>query len=520
MDPRSRGLCLSLLLSLLAIVVGISILAAQEVLTNAAIIEMVKARLSDELIITQIQNSGGNYSVGHRDVLSLKSQGVSDRILAAMQAKVKGIDAGGQPQPRRADGASGNWHVDDVADVMSGEKHFEGVRELAVPDASGNLKIVATCNAVSMQMDFTYFPEDNQTGFKQNWDGNTVTPGGVLGALVASSRHAKPWVEMRVKIDNNPPVTVSSENDYPNKASLMFFADPLQASTGQALSKKDPATGTVVGIMLAAKSAGSRDKAAEAHSIVVEFTLANGRQEIIQFEPRQPGFQAFASRCDDEFWTGPARRKAEEVAKKKAEEEARIRPIIVAKNNTVLGIQQPHGPAEDGFKFLYSLSWPDRQYTGTVEGFATQFPEFFKRAALASGIEVRDVDEKIAYVIHAVRTCAQITPELEMEKGAFQPNGRQLWGGRVGGTEALEKLGPQYEICKRGGPVPPTVTGASLPAKRGVYLYVVPVGDRWLDRKAFKAQVSFSGLDHDGDDLRGRLQPGADYTIILATIHP
>jgi hypothetical protein len=103
MAPRTRCLCLRLLLSLLAIVAGISILAAQEVLTNAAIVEMVKARLSEEVIITQIQNSGGNYSLGYKDLLSLKSQGVSDRVLAAMQAKVKGTDAGGQPSAK--DGA-------------------------------------------------------------------------------------------------------------------------------------------------------------------------------------------------------------------------------------------------------------------------------------------------------------------------------------------------------------------------------------------------------------------------------
>jgi hypothetical protein len=325
---------------------------------------------------------------------------------------------------------------------------------------------------------------------------------------------------MRVRIDNDPPVTVSSENDYENQASLFFFANPLKKETGQAMSKQDPTTGTVVGLMLNTQSAGYLDKASQAHSILVEFTLANGLQEIIQLDPQQVGFQAFTTRCDDEFWTGPARRKAEEEARKKAEEEARIRPIIDAKENAVLGIQKPHGPAKDGFKFLYSLSWPDRQYTGTVEGFATKFPEFFRRALAASGLEVSDVERTISYVIDAVRTCAQITPEMEKEKGAFQPNGRQEWGGRIGGTEALEMLGLQYKVCKKAGPVPTVSTAGNLSVTRVIDLSIRPVGARWIDGKGFKVQVAFSEVDHDGDHLAGRLQSGADYTIMLATIRP
>jgi hypothetical protein len=535
---RSRFLGVGLLFLLSAILAGISTLAAQEVLTNAAIVEMVKARLSDQVIVTQIQDNPGNYSLGHEDLISLKSQGVSDKILAAMQAKVRQASGGSEPQsamnraeagsaparveshPGRTREAYGIWQPVERTDPMSGEKHFEADRLVRVPDAAGDMKMVATCDAVSVQMTFTYLANDNQTGFKENTEGAVVVPNNLLGAVIAAGRHSRPWVDMRVRIDNDPPVTVSFENDYPNQASLMFFADPRQASTGQALSESDPVGGTVASMLLAGKSAGSRDKAVEAQSILVEFTLADGRNEIVQIEPQQAGFQEFAYRCDDEFWTGPARRKAEEEAKKKAAEEAYVREFTGAKNNAVLGIQQPHGPAADGFKFLYSLSWPDRKYDGTVEQFAKDFPEFFKRAVLASGLDISDIDGKIAYIVDAVRRCAQITPELEKEKGAFEPNGRPLWGGRVGGTETLEKLGPEYGICKKAGPVPPVAAGFDFAATRVIDLSITPVGDRWLDRKAFIAQVGFSQLAHDADGMSTRLQPGADYAIIFATIHP
>jgi hypothetical protein len=165
---------------------------------------MVKSRLGDEVIINQIQNNDANFSLGYRDLISLRSQGVSDKVLAAMQAKTKAVDGGGLPQKHEngahigpadargpplpcRDGVSENWQLCDVTDVMSDTKHFEAHRSRTVPDGSGAMDVVATCDAVSIAMTFTYIPNDQQTGFKKNWDGNIVTGGGLLGALAAAT---------------------------------------------------------------------------------------------------------------------------------------------------------------------------------------------------------------------------------------------------------------------------------------------------------------------------------------------
>ncbi len=63
---------------------------AQEALNNEAVVKMVKAGLSEPLIISMVQNQPGKYSLTADDVVKLKSEGVSDKVLAAMIAKESG----------------------------------------------------------------------------------------------------------------------------------------------------------------------------------------------------------------------------------------------------------------------------------------------------------------------------------------------------------------------------------------------------------------------------------------------
>jgi len=60
---------------------------AQQVLNNDAIIKLVKAGLSDDLIVNTIGTSPGAYDVSPDGMIALKSAGISDRVVAAMEAK-------------------------------------------------------------------------------------------------------------------------------------------------------------------------------------------------------------------------------------------------------------------------------------------------------------------------------------------------------------------------------------------------------------------------------------------------
>jgi hypothetical protein len=61
--------------------------AAQQAMNNDSIIKMVKAGLSDDLIVTTINASPGTYDTSADGIITLKAAGVSDKIVAAIIAK-------------------------------------------------------------------------------------------------------------------------------------------------------------------------------------------------------------------------------------------------------------------------------------------------------------------------------------------------------------------------------------------------------------------------------------------------
>jgi hypothetical protein len=64
-----------------------SLMIAQESLDNAAIVKMAKAGLGEDVIVSMVQNQPGNYELTPDTLVSLKNDGVSDKVLAAMAAK-------------------------------------------------------------------------------------------------------------------------------------------------------------------------------------------------------------------------------------------------------------------------------------------------------------------------------------------------------------------------------------------------------------------------------------------------
>ena len=80
---------------------------AQEVLTNDSVVKMVKGGLGEELILTMIRNQPGKYSTGADDLVKLKQQGVSDKVILAMVNKSgpagrEGVSQARQEQDRAA----------------------------------------------------------------------------------------------------------------------------------------------------------------------------------------------------------------------------------------------------------------------------------------------------------------------------------------------------------------------------------------------------------------------------------
>jgi hypothetical protein len=84
-----------MLKSLLAVILlaFCSLLAAQQSLNNEAIIKMVKAGLSDDLIVTAINSQSGSYDTSTNGLIFLNKSGVSDKVVQALVTKSAGNSA-------------------------------------------------------------------------------------------------------------------------------------------------------------------------------------------------------------------------------------------------------------------------------------------------------------------------------------------------------------------------------------------------------------------------------------------
>ena len=72
------------------------LLLAQQTLNNDAVIKLVKAGLSDDLIVSTVSSQIGNYDTSADGLIALKAAGVSDKVVTAIVAKTA---ANAQPAP-------------------------------------------------------------------------------------------------------------------------------------------------------------------------------------------------------------------------------------------------------------------------------------------------------------------------------------------------------------------------------------------------------------------------------------
>ena len=80
---------------LLVFLMACGLANAQQVLNNDSIIKMVRAGLSDDVIVSMVESQSGKYSVGPDDLIALKNANVSARVINALVKKT----GGGQRAP-------------------------------------------------------------------------------------------------------------------------------------------------------------------------------------------------------------------------------------------------------------------------------------------------------------------------------------------------------------------------------------------------------------------------------------
>jgi hypothetical protein len=76
------------------------VLFAQEMMTNDSVIKLLKAGLSEDLVVTTINSSPGKYDTSANALIALKKAGAGDKVVAAMILKASGAtpaDTAGVP---------------------------------------------------------------------------------------------------------------------------------------------------------------------------------------------------------------------------------------------------------------------------------------------------------------------------------------------------------------------------------------------------------------------------------------
>jgi len=120
---------------------------AQEVLTNDAVVKMVKSGLGENLIISMVQGQPGKYSLNPDELVKLKEDGVSEKILAAMASKGSGS---GNPTPGAA--PSGDADIPQGIDIgvyyKKAGQWEEMLPEVVNWKTGGVLKHIATAGVV------------------------------------------------------------------------------------------------------------------------------------------------------------------------------------------------------------------------------------------------------------------------------------------------------------------------------------------------------------------------------------
>src|SRR5689334_15454633 len=95
---------------------------AQEPLTNESVVKMVKAGLSEDVVVSMVKTQPAKYNLSPDQLISLKAAGIPDKVVAAMVEKNAGVSP---PTASGATPSAGTVAVGDPDDPMT--PHDSGI---------------------------------------------------------------------------------------------------------------------------------------------------------------------------------------------------------------------------------------------------------------------------------------------------------------------------------------------------------------------------------------------------------
>ncbi len=79
---------------------------AQQAMNNEGVTKLIKAGMSDDIIVSSINSSPGNYDTSADALIALKTAGASDKVIAAILAKASGASSVNANNPAPANAQS------------------------------------------------------------------------------------------------------------------------------------------------------------------------------------------------------------------------------------------------------------------------------------------------------------------------------------------------------------------------------------------------------------------------------
>ncbi len=477
--------------------------SAQDILTNDSVVKMVKAGLSETVILEMVRTRPGKYLVTPESLSELKQQGVTEKVLLAMIAKssppaTTEPHAGpSRPDPARPNPISssqpeGTWEIRPAKDAITGEEDFDA-HLVAKNDGSQRMDISAWCGLEQnvsgvmrmlgqelqgrqeIDFRFTYQSAIAGKGMKitvQQLSPTTVTPG--ISSYEVNGPVNIAYALATVKLDSH--LYRDQLMGDSNKVTMSFYNAKLANQMAGMMTKaaKDNPFAPLVASMIAGagafESSVTVNDLLKAHALVLEVPMTDGTMLPMDLRIAHPTFRKFIDRCSARF-------------------EAEAPPPT------------PTGPVVRPSP-LKTLT--NRQFNGTVDGFTSAFPGYLERAAAAMGLDAKNYRSEADFIHGAVRTCSQITPEMYSRAAAVRR-----------GRPDFSQLGEQYRICNAGTTL--VSQRVNRPnADRGIELnFVENYGSSGADR-GFGAIVSFSRVK--GDSFPNLAFD--NYGIVVAMIYP
>jgi hypothetical protein len=154
-----------------------AMLAAQQAMTNDSVIKMVKAGLSDDLIVGSINTQPGQYDTSTDALIALKTAGVSDRVVGAIMSKASGATAAPAAAPVASNGLppgideigvyikdkNGNW-VSLMPEVVNfktgGVLKSLATNGLVKGDINGHIEGVKSKTIATLPVVFAVYTQD------------------------------------------------------------------------------------------------------------------------------------------------------------------------------------------------------------------------------------------------------------------------------------------------------------------------------------------------------------------------